>query len=62
MTREPEDGGRGGGVELEAVEGVGRAAVEADGGGVHVDGVSWDGRAWCGGWTGQYSFSLLGVP
>jgi hypothetical protein len=29
-----------GGVKLEAVEGVGRAAVEADGGGVHVDGVS----------------------
>lgn len=24
------------------MEGVGRAAVEADGGGVHVDGVSWD--------------------
>lgn len=29
-----------GGMELEAVEGVGRAAVEVDGGGVHVDGVS----------------------
>lgn len=31
-----------GGSELEAVEGVGRVAVEADGGGVHVDGVSQD--------------------
>lgn len=29
-----------GGSQLEAVEGVGRVAVEADGGGVHVDGVS----------------------
>jgi hypothetical protein len=27
-------------VKLEAVERVGRAAVDADGGGVHVDGVS----------------------
>lgn len=31
-----------GGVKLEAVEGVGRAAVFADSGGVHVDGVSLD--------------------
>lgn len=31
-----------GGVKLEAVEGVVRAAVVADSGGVHVDGVSQD--------------------
>lgn len=39
-TGEPRDAR--GGVKLEAVEGVGRAAGEADGGGVHVDGVSQD--------------------
>lgn len=37
-TGEPPDAR--GGSELAAVEGVGRVAVGADGGGVHVDGVS----------------------
>lgn len=37
-TGKPQDAR--GGVELKAVEGVGRVAVGADGGGVHDDGVS----------------------
>lgn len=56
-TGEPWDTRRG--VELGAVEGVGRAAVEADGGGGHVDGVSRDISGQ--GITAQVVHGLLGA-